>query len=255
MFDRFNQTMQARSAALLLSIDGSLDRILQYWLLLAGLASAARIALTAPPAGPGLSTFTSYLLVVVAPFASTLLALRWFRGDYQPQPVTRLARFGRWRSVGSGEARAHPNYGASGLMVSLLVGMMLNVPVRAAEYLAAMPPLPDAAPRWLSTLHFAMTFDVVLFGSLYMVAFVAALRRVPLFPRLLVAIWIGDLAMQLFTAKLVTTAGGLPPAVASALHSLLEGNVKKVLISMALWLPYLLLSTRVNVTYRQRVPA
>ena len=31
--------------------------------------------------------------------------------------------------------------------------------------------------------------------------------------------------------------------------------MKKVLISMALWLPYLLLSTRVNVTYRHRVPA
>jgi hypothetical protein len=195
------------------------------------------------------------MLVVVAPFASTLLALRWFRGDDQPQPATRLARFGRWRSVGSGEARAHPHYGASGFMVSLLVGMMLNVPVRAAEYLAAMPPLPALAPTWLSTLHFAMTFDVVLFGSLYMVAFVAALRRAPLFPRLLVAIWIGDLAMQLLTAKMVTAAGGLPPAVASALHTLLEGNVKKVLISMALWLPYLLLSTRVNVTYRHRVPA
>jgi hypothetical protein len=30
--------------------------------------------------------------------------------------------------------------------------------------------------------------------------------------------------------------------------------VKKVLISMGLWLPYLLLSKRVNLTYRQRVP-
>jgi hypothetical protein len=61
--------------------------------------------------------------------------------------------------------------------------------------------------------------------------------------------------MQLATAKMVTAAGGLPPAVATALHNLLEGNVKKVLISVALWLPYLLLSTRVNVTYRQRLPA
>ena len=255
MFDRLNERMKARSAALLLSIDDGLDRILQCWLLLAGLASAARIALTAPPAGPGLSTFTSYMLVVVAPFASTLLALRWFRGDDQPQPATRLARFGRWRSVGSGEARAHPHYGASGMMVSLLVGMMLNVPVRAAEYLAAMPPLPAVAPSWLSTLHFAMTFDVVLFGSLYMVAFVAALRRVPLFPRLLVAIWIGRPGDAAGDRQDGHRAGDLPPAVASALHTLLEGNVKKVLISMALWLPYLLLSTRVNVTYRLRVPA
>jgi hypothetical protein len=146
-------------------------------------------------------------------------------------------------------------YGTSGIRVSLLVGMMLNVPIRAAEYLAAMPPVPNGAPALLSALHFAITFDVVLFGSLYMIAFVAALRRVPLFPRLLVAIWIGDLAAQLFTAELVTRAGDLPPAVASALHSMLEGNVKKVLISVALWLPYLLLSKRVNVTYRQRVPA
>jgi hypothetical protein len=78
---------------------------------------------------------------------------------------------------------------------------------------------------------------------------------VPLFPRLLLAIWIGDLAMQLFTASLVANSGDVPPRVASALHSLLEGNVKKVLIGAALWLPYLLLSTRVNVTFRHRVPA
>ena len=86
-----------------------------------------------------------------------------------------------------------------------------------------------------------------------MIAFVAALRRVPLFPRLLAAIWFGDLAMQLFTAELVVRAGHLPQGVAVALESLLTGNVKKVLISAALWLPYLLLSKRVNVTYRSRV--
>jgi len=88
-----------------------------------------------------------------------------------------------------------------------------------------------------------------------MIAFVAALRRVPLFPRLLVAIWMGDLTMQLVTAKLVVAAGPLPLDVATALEQMLTGNVKKVLISMGLWLPYLLLSKRVNVTYRHRVAA
>ena len=96
---------------------------------------------------------------------------------------------------------------------------------------------------------------MVLFGSLYMVAFVAALRRVPLFPRLLVAIWIGDLAMQLVTAQDGHRCERASAGGCEALHDLLEGNVKKVLISMALWLPYLFLSTRVNVTYRRRVPA
>jgi hypothetical protein len=118
-----------------------------------------------------------------------------------------------------------------------------------------MPPLAGHAPVWLSTLHFAMTLDVVLFGSLYMIAFVAALRRVPLFPRLLVAIWLADLAMQLVTAQLVAASPDLPSGVAAALTALLTGNVKKVLISIAVWLPYLLLSARVNVTYRHRVPA
>jgi hypothetical protein len=195
------------------------------------------------------------MLLVVAPFASTLLALHWFAdGHLQPQPDTRLARVGRWTSLSRLEAERHPLYGASGIMVSLLVGMMLNVPVRAAEYLAAMPPMPEVAPRWLSTLHFAMTLDVVLFGSLYMIAFVAALRRVPLFPRLLLAIWLADLTMQVATAQMVS-ATHLPANVAGALQALLTGNVKKVLISMALWLPYLLLSKRVNVTYRHRIPA
>ena len=256
MFDRLSENMTKRSAALLLTIDNRLDVILKYWLLIAGLSSTARIA-AAPHYFPiaGVSTFGSYMLLVVAPFASTLLALRWFSdGHLQPQPLTRLARVGRWVSVSRAAAERHPLYGTSGIMVSLIVGMMLNVPVRAAEYLAAMPPMPVEAPRWLSVLHFAMTFDVVVFTSLYMIAFVAALRRVPLFPRLLMAIWIGDLTMQVATAQMVSSTH-LPAAVATALHSLLIGNVKKVLISVALWLPYLLLSTRVNVTYRHRVPA
>ena len=258
MFDRISAKLTARSAALLLTLDNRLDRILQGWLLFAGLASAARIATASPPhAADGVfSIVAPYVLLVSAPFASTLLALRWFaNGESQPQPVTRLARIGRWRSLSIGEAKRHPLYGTSGIMVSLLVGMMLNVPVRALEYFAAMPPVGRDVPAWLSALHFAMTFDVVLFTSLYMIAFVAALRCVPLFPRLLAAIWVGDLAMQVVTAELVARAGHLPPGVALALQSLLTGNVEKVLISMALWLPYLLLSKRVNVTYRRRVPA
>jgi hypothetical protein len=255
MLDQFRNRLRARSAALLLTIDNRLGEILKYWLLFAGFASAGRIALTPHSvASAGLSTFASYMLLVVAPFASSLLALHWFAdGDLQPQPKTRLACVGRWLPVTRHEAQRHPLYGPSGLMVSLIVGMMLNVPVRAAEYMLGMPPIPAVSPRWLSVLHLAMTFDVVVFTSLYMIASVAALRRVPLFPRLLVAIWFADIAMQLATAQMVGSTH-VPGNVAVALQHLLVGNVKKVLISMALWLPYLLLSTRVNLTYRLRVP-
>lgn len=256
MLETMTRQMHAKSAALLVSLESSLDRIMQMWLLLAGLAAAVRIALSPIPSGLELVTIAPYLLLIFAPFASMVLALRWFAdGDRQPQPTYRLARISAWRTIGRSEAIRHSLYGAGGIMVSLLVGMLLNVPVRAAEYLAAMPALSGPIPAWLVTLHLMMTIDVVLLTSLYAIAFVAALRRVPLFPRLLVAIWVLDLAMQLLTAQMVAGMPDLPANVAGALQPLLEGNVKKVLISMALWLPYLLLSKRVNVTFRHRVPA
>jgi hypothetical protein len=249
-----SQRLSAKSAAMLASIEGSLDRIMLGWLFLAALASAARIAFS-PINGPiGLGSLLPYVLLVFAPAVSMVLALRWFAdGDSQAQPSIRLSRIGRWKDVPRSEARRHRLFGAGGIMVSLLVGMLINVPFRALEYLGAMPALTGAVPPWLDILHTMMTLDVVLISSLYAIAFVAALRHVPLFPRLLVAIWGLDLAIQLLTAELVAGAPGLPPEVASALHGLLDGNVKKVLISVGLWLPYLLLSQRVNVTYRGRV--
>ena len=248
--------MHAKSAALLVRLEGGLPRIMTWWFVAAVLASVVRIAVSPLHAAPGMDTYLPYLLLITAPLLSMALALHWFRdGENLPQPETRLAIAGRWRGVSKAEARRHPLYGTSGIMVSLLVGMLLNVPVRALEYLAALPALAGDVPPWLSTLRFGLTLDVVLLSSLYTIAFVAALRRVPLFPRLLAAIWAVDLAMQLGIARAVTSTGDLPPPVGNALNTVLDGNVKKVLISVALWLPYLLLSKRVNVTFRRRVEA
>lgn len=248
--------LQAKSASLLLSIEGGLPRIMMVWFALAMTGCAIRIVASPIRGAPDLSTFMPYILLVGAPLLSMGLALYWFRrGDRLAQPVYRLAVAGRWRDISADDARRHPLYGSSGIMVSLLVGMLLNVPVRSLEYLAAMPALAGHVPEWLSTLRFVMTLDVVLLSSLYTIAFVAALRRVPLFPRLLAAIWLVDITMQLGIATAVAGTPGLPFSVADALHTLLDGNVKKVLISVCLWLPYLLLSKRVNVTFRHRVEA
>ena len=248
------QRLSAKSTALLLSIEGSLTRIMTGWFIAALLASAVRILTSPLPAGPAIGTLLPYLLLVTGPLISMGLALHWFReADRLPQPTTRLAVIGRWRTVRREDAVKHPLYGSSGIMVSLLVGMLLNVPVRALEYLAAIPALSGKVPPWLATLHLMMTLDVVLLSSLYTIAFVAALRRVPLFPRLLAAIWAGDFAMQLGIASIVAGTDGLPHGVAEALRDLLDGNAKKVLVSIGLWLPYLLMSKRVNVTYRHRI--
>ena len=256
MLEGMTRTMYAESAALLVSIEAGLNRIMLSWLLMAGFAAALRIALSPIPAGIQLATLAPYFLLIFAPLVSMLLALRWFAsGDAPSQPAIRLARLGDWREIGGQRASRHPLYGTSGFMVSLLIAMLLNVPVRALEYLAAMPALSGSVPGWLSTLQLMMTLDVVLLSSLYTIAFVAALRRVPSFPRLIAAIWMLDLAMQVATAQYMTAMPDLPGSVAAALRSLLEGNVLKVMVSVALWLPYLLLSKRVNVTFRHRIPA
>jgi len=248
--------LRAKSASLLWTIEHRLTRIMTFWFVLAMLASAVRILVSPIHGAPDISTFAPYILLVGAPLVSMGLALMWFkRGDELPQPALRLARLGRWRAVTLDQARRHALYGSSGLMVSLLVGMLLNVPTRALEYLAAMPALAGNVPEWLSMLRLALTLDVVVLSSLYTIAFVAALRRVPLFPRLLVAIWIVDITMQVGIASAVAGTEGLPGPVADALHTLLDGNVKKVLISVCLWAPYLLLSKRVNVTFRHRIEA
>ena len=75
-----------------------------------------------------------------------------------------------------------------------------------------------------------------------------------MFPRMLLLAWGLDIVMQLFIAKTILATPGVPAQVAAPLHGLLEGNITKVLISAFLWLPYLILSERVNVTYRHRLP-
>jgi hypothetical protein len=251
------QRLHARSVTLLGSLEDGLPRIMRYWLVAALAASALRIA-TSPLHGraPELATMLPYLLLVIAPLVSMGLALRWFAdGERQAQPTIRLARIGAWRAVPRAEARCHPLFGTTGLMVSLLLGILLNVPVRALEYLTMMPALAGPVPEWMSVLHLMATLDVILLTSLYTIAFVAALRKLPLFPRLLVAIWAVDLAAQVAIAEAVAATPGLPVSVAASLHSLLDGNVTKTLVSIAIWLPYLLMSRRVNITYRSRLPA
>lgn len=246
-----------RAIALRRSLERNLDRVLQAWLLIAGLGCALRIATSpAAHAHAEFALITPYALLVLAPALSLALALRWFAsGETMAQPSFRLARIGRWQSIPATEARRHRLYGTDGFMVSLLVGTLLNIPLRAMEYLAATPAMAGSFPPWLAVLRTMMTLDVVLMTSLYAVAFVAALRRVPYFPRLLAGIWVLDLAFQGLTARMVAAQPGLPDKVAQALDGLLTGNVWKVVISIAIWLPYLLLSKRVNVTFRHRRPA
>ncbi len=244
-----------RAIALRQALEQRLRLVMAGWIVLATAMSMTRLW-AAPGAAwmPGLAAILPYALMTLAPVLSLMLALQWFaRGECMAQPAVRLPQLGRWRGVSIAEARAHRLFGADGLMVSLLFGILFNIPFRAVEYVGAMPAIAGDMPPWLAVLRFVMTADLVLMTSFYAIVFGAALRRAPIFPRLLAIVWIADLAMQVIIAQVVAAEPTLPAKVGEALGSLLETNVNKLAISVALWLPYLLLSTRVNVTYRRRV--
>jgi hypothetical protein len=192
---------------------------------------------------------------VSAPVATLFLASHWFPLNHSlPQPNLRMSCFGRWRNVSAEHVLASPYYGVAGILVSLLLGLLLNIPFRVLEFLGAVPVLGATPPAWFGSLYYWMLADAVLLSSLYAATFVAGLRRVPLFPRMLVLVWAVDISIQTLIAQSVGAMGDLPADVAVSLTTLLTNNLYKVLISIGLWLPYLILSRRVNATFRQRLP-
>ena len=248
-----------KSVTAVAALEGSMARIMMVWMIVVSFACGLRIAFAVSPInGPldFIETALPYILVAASPVAAYMLASKVFpRGSLLQQPDIRLSRVGKWQDVNCLTARQHPSFGATGMMASLLIGMLLNVPIRSLEFLTAVPAMNGNAPLWGQMIFGMMTFDVVLMNFLYVVAFVMALRNVPWFPRLLLLVWGVDIVSQLAIAQVVGSTPGLPTAVGSALSGLLGGNIQKVLISAVIWLPYLILSDRVNLTYRSRVAA
>ncbi len=198
----------------------------------------------------------SYVLVIVAPIAGYFIARDAFlTSKSQVQPSYRFAIVGRWRRLETETAKANSSYGVVGFMVSLLVGLLLNVVFRTGEYFLAVPAMNGHAPGWGQAMFLMMTADVVIMNFLYMACFIMALRKIPLFPRMLLFVWGADVVMQLAVADQIAMAGNIPTTVVEPLVTLLNGNITKVLISAGVWLPYLILSERVNVTYRHRTAA
>ncbi len=259
MLARYAAGLEQRSAAIPRALNRHIRSAAWAWALVFGLASLLRVLFPVTPvhgAWDAAQIIVPYLLVAAAPMAGFMLAAASFpRGIKTAQPDIRLALYGRWRSLSLLEAKAHPAFGPVGFMASLLVGMLLNVVIRSFEYLLAVPAMNAHAPEWGTALFHLMTMDVVVMNFFYMVCFVMALRAVPYFPRMLLIAWGVDVCMQLIIARQLGALPDLPAAVAAPLHTLLEGNITKVMISVAVWLPYLILSERVNVTYRMRASA
>ena len=203
--------------------------------------------------GDWLGLLAPYAAIALAPLAGFLLGQACYPQDARLSPPgVRLSTWGRWRQLAIKEVQAHPLFGPAGFMASLLIGLLLNVVLRSVEFLIAMPALSAQAPSWGRELFLLMAGDVGVMAFFYMVAFAFALHSVTLFPRMLAFCWMLDILIQLLIARYIGALPELPADVALALGDLLWGNVAKVLISAFVWLPYLLLSERVNITYRHR---
>lgn len=129
------------------------------------------------------------------------------------------------------------------------------MPVRAYEFIAVVPAITPGAPAWAHALVHAFTLDAVLTTSLYTACFVTALHRSAWFPRLLLLAWGVDLFMQATMAAWLGSFTTLPASLLHPLADILVGNVKKVAVSMTIWLPYLIVSPTFNLTFRHRVRA
>lgn len=226
-----SQQLQQRANALIGGLERRAPLLPLAWLAVAGFGSAMR--LSGQFADP--LAWLPYAVFTVLPAGVLTAALSIFGGRIAPPVIAR-----------------HPLYGAGGLMLSLLLALVAAILLRGISFLAAIPPAGAESSPWLDTLHAWLTADATIACSLYSVAFAAGLRRSAHFPALLASAWAIDLAMQLIMAN---AAGGmmLPAAVALAFQALLRGNLTRVLVSIGIWLPYVLLSERVAVTYRHEL--
>lgn len=249
--------MNQKSIALIGGLHRNLRNIVVGWILAMSFASGLRLTFSATDLDFGWSAAIAifpYILVIAAPVAVLFLLLRIFPANgLFAQPEIRLARYGKWRDLNCLEANSHPLFGTTGMMASLVIGMLINVPFRSIEFLMGIPSLGSHPPLWFSELFALMAADLVVMNCLYIAAFVMAIRHVPWFPRFLLLVWGLDVCSQLAIAQMVAATPNVPVAVETALSGLLTGNLQKVMISAAIWLPYLILSDRVNLTYRRRV--
>lgn len=247
-----------RLAAFLRARTGLILGLWALFALIGGLLRLSLLAVSSPQAiVPGSFTtyMTPYLGIALAPVVGWFLATRAYpHGGRTPQPEVRLSRLGDWQQLPPAEARRRQDYGLAGFLVSLSAGLLLSMVLRLGEFLLAIPLIPPGAPDWATNLYRLMALDVTILAFMYFVSFTMALRGAPLFPRMLLLTWLYDIMAQTMIARQVGASPDLPALVAEPLKQLLDENIQKVLISMAIWIPYLVLSRRVNLTFRHRVP-
>lgn len=257
LLQTISRRLYSRSVALVNALPNMIEWLLPAWIVVCLIAGFLRIAIS--PTLPAniqqfADVFLPYGVIALAPALAMRLAFLAFPEMGQSRSLAfHLSPVGNWEKVDPETAKNSEAFGPTGIMASLLIGLLLNVPMRAFEFVLAVPALTSEAPLWGRMIFLAMAGETAAMTFLYTVCFVMAFRAIPLFPRMLAAVWAIDICFQLGTANILAQQPNLPPPVAGPLADLLTGNVTKTLVSIVVWLPYLLLSDRVNLTYRHRI--
>lgn len=241
------------------AIELRMEAIVGAWAAALLLATELKIALAPNPPRSWIEAIAMglpFLLLGAAPIVGYRCAIACDRraGAWHRQPSFRLAHFGRWRSASKFDRRRARIGGKSGFLVSLMAGLLLNVPFRSLKFLVIVPAVTSSDPYWSQVLVASFTLHAAAMNFLYMVCFAMALRTMPLFPRMLLFAWLTDLASQGLIASAMAGTD-LPPHLAAPLIATLRENLAEALIAMVLWLPYLIVSDQVNLLFRDRTRA
>lgn len=250
----------AKSRDVIRLIDRHLPKIIAAWAVLVAIMGATKLvrlhqAMDRPlPLAVILPLAAIYLLIALTPLAAWQIVSSAFSTEKSlSRPSFSMAVAGTWQRLTRAEALRRDGYGIEGFLASLVAGIVLSIFVRLGQYALAMPAIPMQGPDWAVALFTAMTADLLIMTFLYSTCLAMALRGAPLFPRMLLYTWLYDICMQLGIARYAMSVASMPAEIGPAMQPFLDGNIKKVLISVAIWLPYLLLSKRINLTFRHRV--
>lgn len=165
----------------------------------------------------------------------------------------------RWATVPPEIAKQHPLYGVGGWLILVAIGM-IAAPVRILVTLAPVYGAIDYAS--LHPTMFAFVLGEIAVNAVLVLWSIANMfllfSKNPLFPRS----WIGLMALSAVfvpadavITKLVVDSIGQPMDWGQIFDLDTTREIGRAIVGAAVWIPYALISRRVNVTFLGRVRA
>jgi hypothetical protein len=173
--------------------------------------------------------------------------------------MTAVANEGRWATVPLEIAKRHALYGVGGWLWLVVLGNVIS-PIRIALSLGPLYSSIDYAnlhPRLAAFIYGEIVFNaIVVLWSVANLFLLFSKHR--LFPRSLVGLLAFSsvfVPLDAFVARWVTDSIGQAMPWEEVFDTDTVREIGRSIVGAAIWIPYALMSRRVNVTYLNRVRA